>query len=68
MTSSKENANYIDELREPVDGYAWCVLQTDAPDWYMCPIYKTILGEEDAFQAACTSPLDLAPNLLGTLW
>ncbi|OBR04660.1 hypothetical protein CH63R_11363 [Colletotrichum higginsianum IMI 349063] len=46
MTSSEENAKCIEELRDLVDGYAWCVLETDAPDWYMCPIYKTILGKK----------------------
>ncbi|TKW58826.1 ATP synthase subunit alpha, mitochondrial [Colletotrichum tanaceti] len=68
MTSTEEAPDPLEELRDLVDGYAWCVVSTDAPDWYMCPIYKTLLSEEEAYQAACkTTLLDFAPGLLDVL-
>jgi hypothetical protein len=55
-------------LRELVDSYTWCTVNVDAPDWYICPIFKTCLGEEESFNQICSAiPLSFAPGLLDVL-
>lgn len=55
-------------LAELVDGYTWAAITADAPEWYVCPIYKTLFGEAEAFDEACTTtPLSFAPSLLEIL-
>lgn len=55
-------------LPELVDGYTWAAIIADAPDWYICPILKTLLGEAAAFDEACTTtPFLFAPSLLDVL-
>ncbi|KAI9746136.1 MAG: Alpha subunit of the F1 sector of mitochondrial F1F0 ATP synthase [Claussenomyces sp. TS43310] len=55
-------------MAELVDGYRRAAITADAPDWYVCPIYKTLLGEAEAFDEACaTTPLSFAPSLLDIL-
>jgi len=61
-------ATDADELQTLLDGYTWCAVTTDAPDWLVCPIFPHTLGKESAFDeinAEC--PLTFAPNLLETL-
>ena len=51
-----------------LDAYTWCVITADAPEWYVCPIYKTALGEQEKFDKICSdTPLTLAPCLLDVL-
>lgn len=38
-----------------VNEYTWLALAVDAPDWYICPIYKTVFPDPPSFQAACTA-------------
>ncbi|KAJ4401658.1 hypothetical protein N0V85_005477 [Neurospora sp. IMI 360204] len=50
----------MSDLQDLVDGYTWCTITADAPDWYVCPVFKTMLREQEAFDKACT-PLSFAP-------
>ncbi|KAK4044435.1 ATP-1 H+-transporting ATP synthase [Parachaetomium inaequale] len=41
---------------------------TDAPEWYACPVYKSILGEDEKFSKVCSdTPLSFSPTLLNVL-
>lgn len=45
-----------------------CAITADAPDWYVCPIYKTVLGDGDTFEKICNDHnLILAPTLFDVL-
>ncbi|KAI8228163.1 hypothetical protein K4K55_007570 [Colletotrichum sp. SAR 10_96] len=37
----------LEELHEIVDGPAYCAVTPHAPEWYLNPVFKTILGAED---------------------
>ncbi|KAI8252518.1 hypothetical protein K4K53_011170 [Colletotrichum sp. SAR 10_77] len=37
----------LEELREIVDGLTYCAVTPHAPEWYLNPVFKTILGAED---------------------
>lgn len=57
-----------DTLQELVNGYTWCVITTDAPSWYTCPVFRLMLGQEAPFEKACTdTPLSFPPSLLNVL-
>ncbi|KAK0731060.1 hypothetical protein B0H67DRAFT_548886 [Lasiosphaeris hirsuta] len=46
------------------NAYTWCVISVDAPEWYFCPVYKTILGKQEDFDKICSeTPIALAPGL-----
>lgn len=58
----------LQRLQELVDGYTWCTVTAEAPDWYTCPIFKTLLGDEETFQQICSATqLSFAPSLLQVL-
>jgi len=51
-----------------LNAYTWYTISVDAPEWYVCPIYKTVLSDEEKFGEVCSStPLTLAPGLAATL-
>ncbi|RMZ78524.1 hypothetical protein DV737_g3818, partial [Chaetothyriales sp. CBS 132003] len=59
---------YIAPFTDLVDGYIWCSIHNDAPEWYICPAFKTVLGQEERFKQICSAtPLTFAPGLLEVL-
>jgi hypothetical protein len=55
-------------IQELVDAYTWCTISADLPDWYICPIYKAVLGEEEDFEKICSeTPLAFPHSLLDVL-
>lgn len=61
-------ASNEEQIRDLVDAYTWCTITADAPDWYVCPVYKTVLGEDGKFTKICSeTPLSFAPALFDVL-
>lgn len=62
------NMGTLPSTHELIDGYTFLSVTVDAPDWYVCPVYKIVLGEERSFNHICAeSPLEFPPALFGTL-
>ncbi|EQB50815.1 hypothetical protein CGLO_09708 [Colletotrichum gloeosporioides Cg-14] len=59
----------LEELREIVDGMTYCAVTPDAPDWYLNPVFKAILGAEDGvLESLCDDhPLFFADHFLRVL-
>lgn len=57
-----------DELRELVNNYTFRTINTDAPAWLACPVYRLYLGDDTKFAQVCEeTPLSFDPRLLGIL-
>ncbi|KAJ0339643.1 hypothetical protein COL922a_004190 [Colletotrichum nupharicola] len=59
----------LEEFREIVDGLKYCAVTPHAPEWYLNPVFKTILGAEDGvFESLCDDhPLFFADHFLRVL-
>ncbi|KAL3297854.1 hypothetical protein RB213_010277 [Colletotrichum asianum] len=59
----------VEELREIVDGMTHCAVTPDAPEWYLNPVFKTVLGAEDGvLESLCSDhPLFSADHFLRVL-
>lgn len=52
-----------DEEQTLLNGYTFCTM-TEAPDWYVCPLYRTVFEKDYAFTKICNEhPITLAPSL-----
>ncbi|KAK2762538.1 hypothetical protein CKAH01_16078 [Colletotrichum kahawae] len=59
----------VEEIREIVDGMTYCAVTPEAPEWYLNPVFKTVLGAEDGvFESLCSDhPLFFADHFLRVL-
>ncbi|KAK3950804.1 hypothetical protein QBC32DRAFT_216542 [Pseudoneurospora amorphoporcata] len=58
--ASRINPSHLQKL---VDEYTWRLITSHAPNWFTCPIFKTMLAENrQQFDKHCT-PMSFAPNL-----
>lgn len=56
------------DIQMLLDGYIYCAVTSDAPDWLVAPVYPQILGENnvlDAIHQEC--PILCAPSLINVL-
>lgn len=57
-----------EDVQSLLDGYTWCAVTTDAPEWLVFPLFRELLGDESAFEKINEEcPLSCPPNLLETL-
>ncbi|KAK1838579.1 hypothetical protein CCHR01_18795 [Colletotrichum chrysophilum] len=63
------NMEDLEEFREIVDGLTYCAVTPHAPEWYLNPVFMTILGAEDGvFESLCDDhPLFFADHFLRVL-
>ncbi|KAI0177112.1 hypothetical protein BJ166DRAFT_619176 [Pestalotiopsis sp. NC0098] len=56
-------------LHDLVTGHAWFAITTEAPDWYICPVYKLFLGkdEETSDKIVSSASLEFPQGLLSIL-
>ncbi|KAK7730000.1 Alpha subunit of the F1 sector of mitochondrial F1F0 ATP synthase [Cytospora paraplurivora] len=58
----------VQSAQELVNGYVWCTVTMDAPEWFICPVFKLVLGQDESFDRICSeTPLNFAPGLFDVL-
>lgn len=55
-------------IQELIDGYTWCTMTMYVPFWYICPIYKTLLGPQEDYQYICSSTPVSFPSTLAAVY